>query len=147
MIEFKNLFGEEKAVIGMIHLAGVDLVEKTARALEEIRIYEEEGLQGVIIEDYHGTEVTEDYRWLENYENKDVKEWVAKQEKLTHSVIDKLPQKKKIIERLNELLKYDEETVPLEVLKSKRIFFYKRKKTDEKWAYYTKEDIDSSRYG
>jgi len=96
------------------------------------------------IDNYHGTEVPDDYRWLENYENKKVKEWVAKQEKLTHSITDKLPQRKKINERLNELLRYDEETIPWEVLKSKRIFFHKRKKTDEKWIYYTKENIDSS---
>ncbi len=96
------------------------------------------------IDDYHGTKITDDYRWLENYEDKNVKEWVAEQEKLTHSFIDKLPQKNKISKRLNELLKYDEETVPWEVLKSKRIFFHKRKKADEKWTYYTKEDINSS---
>jgi len=96
------------------------------------------------IDNYHGTKVSDDYRWLENYEDKKVKEWVVKQEKLTHSIIDKLPQKKKISERLNELLRYDEETVPWEVLKSKRIFFHKRKKNDEKWIYYTKENITSS---
>lgn len=96
------------------------------------------------IDNYHGTKVFDDYRWLENYEDKRVKEWVAKQEKLTHSIIDKLPQKKKISERLNELLRYDEETIPWEVLKSKRIFFHKRKKNDEKWIYYTKENITLS---
>lgn len=36
----------------MIHLAGPDLVEK---AMEEIKIYEEEGLSGIIIENYHGS--------------------------------------------------------------------------------------------
>ena len=95
-------------------------------------------------DNYHGTKVSDDYRWLENYKDKKVKEWVAKQEKLTHSIIDKLPQKKKINERLNELLKYDEETIPWEVLKSKRVFFHKRKKMDEKWTYYTKENLNLS---
>ena len=39
-------------ILGMIHLAGDDPVK---RALEEIAVYEEEGVDGVIIENYHGT--------------------------------------------------------------------------------------------
>lgn len=45
-MEFKK-----KEIIGMIHLSGPDVVMK---AMEEIRIYEEEGLSGIIIENYHG---------------------------------------------------------------------------------------------
>ncbi len=39
----------------MIHLAGRDGNERAERVLEEISIYEEEGLHGIIVEDYHGT--------------------------------------------------------------------------------------------
>ena len=39
-------------ILGMIHLAGNDPVK---RALEEIAIYEKEGVDGAIIENYHGT--------------------------------------------------------------------------------------------
>jgi predicted TIM-barrel enzyme len=43
---------KKKEIIGMIHLSGPDTVQK---ALEEIRIYEEEGLSGIIVENYHGS--------------------------------------------------------------------------------------------
>lgn len=56
MIDFKK-----KEIIGMIHLAGPDAIEK---ALEEIKIYEEEGLSGIIIENYHGS-VSDVMRLLE----------------------------------------------------------------------------------
>ena len=46
-MEFKK-----KKIIGMIHLSGPDVINK---ALEEIKIYEEEGLSGIIIENYHGS--------------------------------------------------------------------------------------------
>lgn len=46
-MEFKK-----KEIIGMIHLAGPDAV---AKALEEIDIYVQEGLSGIIIENYHGS--------------------------------------------------------------------------------------------
>jgi predicted TIM-barrel enzyme len=51
--KFNNLFGS-KPIIGMIHLAGEDKKEKIQRALEELIIYEQEGVNGAIIEDYHG---------------------------------------------------------------------------------------------
>ena len=54
-MDFSNVFQLEKPIIGMIHLAGRDSSEKVERALDEIVIYEEEGLDGVIIEDYHGS--------------------------------------------------------------------------------------------
>ena len=38
----------------MIHLAGANRAEKLRRALDELTIYEEEGVDGAIIEDYHG---------------------------------------------------------------------------------------------
>jgi uncharacterized protein len=41
-----------KAIIGMIHLSGRDEKEIIDRALEEARIYDEEGLAGAIVENY-----------------------------------------------------------------------------------------------
>ncbi|MDD5192131.1 MAG: hypothetical protein PHH54_00860 [Candidatus Nanoarchaeia archaeon] len=52
--KFEKLFSVRKPIIGMIHLAGKK-EEKVERALEELMIYQEEGVNGAIIEDYHGT--------------------------------------------------------------------------------------------
>jgi predicted TIM-barrel enzyme len=46
---------KSKTILGMIHLSGGDIVQ---RAINEIDIYAEEGLDGCIIENYHGS--TED---------------------------------------------------------------------------------------
>ena len=51
---FNTLFPVKKPIIGMIHLAGKTHDEKVNRALEELAIFDEEGLDGAIIEDYHG---------------------------------------------------------------------------------------------
>ena len=53
--DFSELFNVKKPIIGMIHLAGRDEKEKIDRALEEISIFEEEGVSGAIVEDYHGS--------------------------------------------------------------------------------------------
>lgn len=51
---FQELFQGKKPIIGMIHLAGKSPEERVSRAMEELRVYQEEGLDGAIIEDYHG---------------------------------------------------------------------------------------------
>jgi len=48
---FHKVFGP-KPILGMIHLAGDEPVK---RALEEIEIFENEGVDGAIVENYHGT--------------------------------------------------------------------------------------------
>jgi len=54
MVSFSEVFSVKKPIIGMIHLAGHTASEKLDRAIEELRIYNEEGADGAIIEDYHG---------------------------------------------------------------------------------------------
>jgi len=51
---FTQVFSTKKPIIGMIHCAGNTPKEKTQRALEELTIYQEEGIDGAIVEDYHG---------------------------------------------------------------------------------------------
>ena len=53
--KFETIFQTNKPVIGMIHLAGDNQRDKVKRALGELIIYQEEGIDGAIIEDYHGT--------------------------------------------------------------------------------------------
>ncbi|MFA5993104.1 MAG: BtpA/SgcQ family protein [Candidatus Pacearchaeota archaeon] len=53
--EFSKLFSSKKPIIGMIHLAGRKKEDKVTRALEELAIYDQEGVSGAIIEDYHGS--------------------------------------------------------------------------------------------
>lgn len=55
MIKLKKIFSVEKPIIGMIHLAGDTPSKILNRALDELTIYQEEGVNGAIIEDYHGS--------------------------------------------------------------------------------------------
>jgi uncharacterized protein len=53
--ELKDIF-PKKPIIGMIHLAGDSRNDRIRRALDELILYEQEGVDGAIIEDYHGTD-------------------------------------------------------------------------------------------
>jgi len=53
MGKLEKLFGVKKPVIGMIHMGGMHQRDRMDIALEEMRVYEKEGVSGAIIEDYH----------------------------------------------------------------------------------------------
>ena len=54
-MKFEEVFTIKKPIIGMIHLAGKDKADRMRRALYELDLYEKEGVDGAIIEDYHGS--------------------------------------------------------------------------------------------
>ena len=95
-------------------------------------------LKNPVSDIYHGSEIVDNYAWLENSDDPAVIEWTEEQEKLTHKFIDDLPQKEFLKKRFNELWRYDDEGVPQKALESERIFYYSKKKDEEKWVYNTK---------
>jgi prolyl oligopeptidase len=57
-----------------------------------------------VVDVLHGVELADPYRWLEDAGNPEVREWVEKQNSFTKSVLDPLPCRQQIRERLNSLL-------------------------------------------
>src|SRR5690242_3459199 len=58
-----------------------------------------------VVDTYQGTQVTDDYRWLENGADPAVREWSQAQLKVTRAYLDPLPQLKVLRKRLGELYK------------------------------------------
>jgi predicted TIM-barrel enzyme len=50
---FKELFPKKHNIIAMLHLAGGDVNDRIDRAKDEMQIFTEEGIDGVIFENYH----------------------------------------------------------------------------------------------
>ncbi len=53
---------------------------------------------------YHGTTISEDYRWLENFEDPAVKAWTEAQNIHSRAHLDKLAGRQAIAKRVNEIL-------------------------------------------
>ena len=56
-----------------------------------------------IVDDYHGTQVADPYRWLEDQDGAEVATWVATQNAATRSFLDASPARDQIRARLQEL--------------------------------------------
>src|SRR5262245_45690148 len=57
-----------------------------------------------VTDEYHGVKVVDEYRWLENWDDPEVKQWGAAQDARTHAFLDGLPSRQSIKERLKQLV-------------------------------------------
>lgn len=58
-------------------------------------------------DDYHGTVIKDPYRWLEDDNSDETKDWVKRQNEVTFSYLDKIPYRDKVKDRLTELWNYE----------------------------------------
>src|SRR5687768_388823 len=77
----------------------------------------------------HGVEIVDPYRWLEDQDSPETRAWIDAQNKYTHSLLDGLPSRPLIQNRLSELLRVDTVSTPSEY--GGRYFLYKKRAEDE----------------
>lgn len=65
-----------------------------------------------VVEDYHGTKVTDPYRWLEDDNSEETKAWVQEQNKVTFNYLDKIPYRAQWLKRLEEVNNYPKYSSP-----------------------------------
>ena len=77
-----------------------------------------------MIDLYHGVEVTDPYRWLENQESERTRRWIEGQTDYAREILDSLPQRERVRRRVAELLSVEMIGPPYKV--GDRYFFLKR---------------------
>lgn len=80
-----------------------------------------------VTEEIHGVAVTDPYRWLEDDESPETREWIAEQQAYTQAFLASVPGRDALEERLGELLRVDTLSVP--VVRGGR-YFYSRTESD-----------------
>lgn len=59
------------------------------------------------VDDYHGIQVHDPFRWLEDVDSSETREWVGRQNKLTFDYLDSIPIRGQIKARLQELWNFE----------------------------------------
>lgn len=77
--------------------------------------------RGDVVDDYHGTQVPDPYRWLEDPDSEETRQWVEAQNKVTFGYLDQIPQRKWLRERLTKLWNYERHGIPFK--RGGRYFF------------------------
>jgi len=60
-----------------------------------------------VTDHYYGTEVIDNYRYLENLEDPEVQAWMKSQARYTGAILDSLPGRKELLQRIHELQNAD----------------------------------------
>lgn len=64
------------------------------------------------IDDYHGIKVPDPYRWLEDTDSPETREWIEAENKLTFQYLEQIPYRQAIHDRLKTLWNYERFGIP-----------------------------------
>ncbi|MBI3404728.1 MAG: S9 family peptidase [Acidobacteria bacterium] len=92
-----------------------------------------------VTETLHGTEIVDNYRWLEDQKSPETRAWIDTQNAYTQSLVGNLPGRDTLKKRLEELLKIDSVAFPTEA--NGRYFFSKRKAGQDLSVIYLRKGL------
>ena len=93
-----------------------------------------------ITEDFHGTQVIDDYRWLEDATSPATEKWVAGEMAYTRAILDPLPGREAIHQRLTELLSIGSVGVP--DIGGQYYFYTRREGMQNQPVLYLREGVN-----
>lgn len=89
-----------------------------------------------VSDNYHGTEVKDPYRWLEDDNSEATKSWVKAQNEVTFDYLDKIPFRETIRNRLVEVWNYERVSAPFK--EGGKIYYFKNNGLQNQSILYTK---------
>ncbi|WP_017718661.1 prolyl oligopeptidase family serine peptidase [Kamptonema formosum] len=92
------------------------------------------------VDDYHGTTVSDPYRWLEDLDSDETKAWVEAENQVTFTYLNEIPAREKIKQRLTKLWDYEKYSIPYK--KGNRYFYYKNDGLQNQSVLYTLTSLD-----
>lgn len=90
-----------------------------------------------LVDELHGREVPDPYRWLEDPNSEATKKWAAAQDDLWKDVVSRLPGRGALTDRVSTLMHVGTVSAPL--WQGERAFFTRREPEDEHGVLYVRE--------
>jgi prolyl oligopeptidase len=94
-----------------------------------------------ITDDYHGTRISDPYRWLENDTSAETEAWVREQNKVTFGYLEKIPFRNQVKERLTKIWDYPKYSVTFK--KGERYFYFKNDGMQNQSVLYMQENLEA----
>ena len=94
------------------------------------------------IDNYHGQQIADPFRWLEIDTAPEVEAWVDEQNALTFDYLEQIPYREKIRRRLTELLDYERLSSPFRA--GEYYFFYKNDGLQNQPVIYFQKGLDGT---
>lgn len=93
------------------------------------------------VDDYHGTQVVDPYRWLEDLDSPETRKWVEDENRVTFSWLAQVPARERIRQRLTTLWNYERYGLPHK--KGGRYFYTHNDGLQNQSAIYVLERLDA----
>jgi prolyl oligopeptidase len=92
------------------------------------------------VDDYFGTKVADPYRWLEDDNAEEVKQWVKAENDVTFEYLAKVPFREKIRKRLTDIYNYPRYSSPMRA--GETYFFYKNDGLQNQSVIYVQKGLE-----
>jgi prolyl oligopeptidase len=93
------------------------------------------------VDDYHGVKVADPYRWLEDLDSEETRNWVEAENKLSFGYLAAIPERNALKERLTKLWNYEKYGIPFK--EGNRYFYTRNSGLQNQAVLYTVTSLDA----
>jgi prolyl oligopeptidase len=93
------------------------------------------------VDDYHGVEVADPYRWLEDPDSDESRQWIEAQNQVTFTYLNDIPVRESLKQRLTQLWNYEKYGIPFK--RENRYFYFKNDGLQNQSVLYTLPKLDA----
>ncbi|RLK03154.1 prolyl oligopeptidase [Tenacibaculum discolor] len=138
LIQLTNFLIMRKILLPII-CAGTILVscKEEKQPKNNISVNYPETTKKPVVDEYFGTKVTDNYRWLEDDRSTETEAWVKAENEVTFDYLDKIPYREQLKNRLSELWNYEKVGTPFK--EGDYTYFYKNNGLQNQYVLYRKD--------
>ena len=106
----------------------------------ETKIEYPKAAKGDVVDNYHGTDIVDPYRWMEDLNSEETHKWIADENKITQNYLSQIPFRDKIKNRLTDLYNYERYSAPSK--HGENYYYYKNDGLQNFSVLYSQKGLD-----
>jgi prolyl oligopeptidase len=127
-----NLPSRVTRIVAVLALIQTTLVAQSSHKYPQPR-------KGDVVDDYFGTKIADPYRWMEDLNAPDVKQWIDSENAITFTYLDALPVRDALKKRITDLYNYPRVTTPF--FQGRRWFYFRNTGLQRQSVVFTRETM------